>query len=80
MYNNQFQYGKSVSLLSITEKDQLAGWSTPKNLKKAYDKSAKGYVYITPTLGKWKHPADDRKADLALIQPYILLQCKILDK
>jgi hypothetical protein len=80
MYNNQYQYGKTVSLLSITEKDQVNGWLTPKNLKKAYDKTCKGYVYITPNLGKWKHPVDDRKDELGLIQPFILVQCKVLDK
>ena len=79
MYNNQFQYGKAVSLLSITEKDQINGWLTPKNLKKAYDKSCKGYVYISPNQGKWKHPIDDRKQELGLIQKYVLLQCKVLD-
>ena len=80
MYKNQYQYGKTVSLLSISEKEQVQGWLTPKNLKKAYDKTCKGYVYITPALGKWKHPLDDRKEELGLIQPFVIIQCKVLDK
>ena len=80
MYNNQFQYGKYVNLLSITEKETIDNWQIPANLKRAYDKSCKGYVYVTSAQQKWKHPKDDRKIELGLVQPYIMLQCKVLDK
>lgn len=48
MYNNKFQYGKTVDLLSINEKDSINNWSTPTNLKRAYDKTCKGFVYVSP--------------------------------
>ena len=80
MYNNQYQYGKHVNLLAIQDKETIDNWATPSNLKKAYDKSAKGYVYVTTSQQKWKHPKDERKDELALVQPYLVLQCKVLDR
>jgi hypothetical protein len=47
MYKNHYQYGKSVDLLDIHAKDALKTWQTTGSLKKAYDKSVKGYVWIT---------------------------------
>ena len=61
MYNSHYQYGKCVSLLNIQEKDCLTQWNTTGSLKKAYDKTVKGYVYILDQNSKWTHPKEPRK-------------------
>ena len=50
------------------------------NLKKAYDRSVKGYVFVSDANSKLQMPKDTRKMDLYLLQPYLLLQIKILNK
>jgi hypothetical protein len=48
MYKNKYQYGKHVQLLNIQEKESLDKWVvTGGTLKRAFDKTVKGYVYIT---------------------------------
>ena len=66
MYKNHYQYGKSVDLLDIHDKEALKTWQTVGSLKKAYDKSVKGYVWITDQNSKWTHPKD-RKQTLGLV-------------
>ena len=80
MYSNQFQYGKHVSLLNISEKESIDKWHTQGLLRRAYDKSVKGYVFVTDAGSRLKQPSDSKKQDLGLVQPYLLLQCKVLDK
>ena len=46
MFANQYAYGKTACLLSVTEKDSINAWQKTGMVKKAYDKSCKGYVYI----------------------------------
>ena len=50
------------------------------SIKKAYDRSAKGYVYITDRNSKLQLPQDPRRTELHLLQPFLNLQVKILDK
>jgi hypothetical protein len=80
MYKNAYQNGKNVQLLNVQDKESIKKWSLTGNLKKAYDRSVKGYVYVADSNSKLMLPKDSRKADLHLIQPYLLLQVKILDK
>ena len=79
MFRDQYQEGKYFPLLSIQEKDSLQRWlSSGGSLKKAFDKSVKGYVYITDVNTKLSLPK--ARQDLHLIQSMLLLQIKILDK
>ena len=81
MFKSQYQYGKHVSLLSITEKDSIAKWTIASgNLKKAYDKTCKGYVYITDANTKLMLPGNARTQDLYLLQSNLVFQIKLLDK
>ena len=50
------------------------------SIKKAYDRSVKGYVFITDTNSKLQLPQDPRRQELYLIQPFLNLQIKVLDK
>ena len=50
------------------------------SIKKAYDRSVKGYVYITDLSSKMQLPKDTRKQELFLLQPFLNLQVKVLDK
>ena len=66
MFRDQYQEGKYFPLLSITEKDSLQRWlSSGGSLKKAFDKSVKGYVYITDVNTKLSLPK--ARQDLHLI-------------
>lgn len=58
MYSNQFQYGKHVTLLNIQEKDSIDKWHTQGLLRRAYDKSVKGYVFVTDAGSRLKQPGD----------------------
>ncbi len=79
MYKNKYQFGKYLSLLDIQEKESIQKWGvTGGNLKKAYDKTVKGYVYITDQNMKLSLPG--KPQDLFLLQTYLTLQCKILFK
>ena len=80
MFKSSYQDGKSFNLLSITEKDSLKNWTIQGgNLKKAFDKSCKGYVYITNDQSKLMIPGTKAK-ELWLTQTTLLFQMKILDK
>ena len=50
------------------------------SIKKAYDRSVKGYVYITDANSKLQLPQDTRRQELCLIQPFLNFQVKVLDK
>jgi len=41
-----YHYGKVVSIFNIKEKDSFAGWGLHGLVKKAFDKTAKGYCLI----------------------------------
>jgi hypothetical protein len=64
----------------VQEKDTIKNWGLVGNLKKAYDRSVKGYVFVSDANSKLQLPKDTRKTDLHLLQPYLLLQVKILNK
>jgi hypothetical protein len=79
MYKNKYQYGKHLSLLDVQDKESIHKWGvTGGNLKKAYDKTVKGYVYITDVNMKLSLPG--KPQDLFLIQTYLTIQCKVLSK
>jgi hypothetical protein len=70
-----------VPLLAINEKESVQKWSiSGSNLKRAYDKTVKGYVYITDQNTKLMMPGLTRQVDLYLLQTNLLFQIKILDK
>lgn len=79
MHKLEYQFGKSLTLLSINEKDSVNKWSLQGPVKKAFDKTVKGYVYCTDQLSKLVVPQDFRRSSLQLIQPFVILQCKVLD-
>jgi hypothetical protein len=64
----------------VQDKDSIKNWGLVGNLKKAYDRSVKGYILVSDNNSKMMMPKDNRKQDLCLLQPYLLLQCKILNK
>ena len=82
MFKNTYQDGKHFTLLSIQEKDSLKNWTiSGGNLKKAFDKSVKGYVYITNENSKLITPGPkSNHKELFLTQTTLLFQMKILDK
>ena len=73
MIKNQYQYGKTLTLLNISEKESLDQWLTQGSLKKAYDKTVKGYTYILDQNSKWTAPKEPRKGSLALVHPYLII-------
>ena len=79
MFRDQYQDGKHVQLLSVADKTSINKWTVQGSLKKAFDKSVKGYVYITDVGTKLSLPSS-RRDELALLQGTVLLQCKLLDK
>jgi hypothetical protein len=54
-------------LLSVQDKETLKNWGLIGNLKKAYDRSVKGYVFVSDANSKLQIPKDSRKQDLHLI-------------
>jgi len=52
MFKNAYQYGNNVSLLNIQDKETIKRWLVSGSIKKAYDRSVKGYVYITDLSSK----------------------------
>ena len=80
MYKNQFQYGTHLMLLNITEKGSIDKWHVQGTLKKAYDKSAKGFVFVMDSNTRLKQPQDTRRKELGIIQPFLIIQCKVLNK
>ena len=57
-----------------------ASWKVNGLMKQAYDKSVKGYTYIIDKNTRLIAPRDSRKQNLQLIQPFIILQCRIIDR
>jgi hypothetical protein len=56
------------------DKDSLSGWSFNGPVKKAYDKTCKGFIMLFEHNTKAQLPADPRnQEDLHLVQPYLLL-------
>ena len=62
------------------DKETIKRWLVSGSIKKAYDRSVKGYVYITDMSSKLQLPKDPRKQELFLLQPFLCLQVKVLDK
>ena len=67
MFKNAYQYGNHVSLLNIQDKETIKRWLVSGSIKKAYDRSVKGYVYITDLSSKLQLPKEPRKQDLFLL-------------
>ena len=80
MFKNAYQYGNTVSLLNIQDKETIKKWLVSGSIKKAYDRTVKGYVYMTDMSSKLQLPKDSRKSELYLLQPYLCLQVKVLSK
>ncbi len=55
-------------------------WSFSGSVKKAYDKTCKGFIMLFDHNTKAQLPADPRADELFLVQPYILIQAMIADK
>ena len=55
------------------EKETIKKWMVSGSIKKAYDRSVKGYVYITDQNSKLQLPQDTRRQELYLIQPFLNL-------
>ncbi len=67
--------------MNVGDKDSISKWSIAGgSLKKAYDKTCKGYVYITDANTKLMLPGNARTQDLYLLQNHLVLQIKVLDK
>ena len=69
-----------MSLLNIQDKETIKKWLVSGSIKKAYDRTVKGYVYMTDTSSKLQLPKDSRKNELYLLQPFLCLQVKVLSK
>lgn len=67
--------------MNVQDKDSIKNWAVASgNLKKAYDKTVKGYVLICDGQTKLQIPKESRKAELYLLQTNLLFQIKVLDK
>ena len=55
------------------DKETIKRWLVSGSIKKAYDRSVKGYVYITDMSSKLQLPKDPRKQELFLLQPFLCL-------
>ena len=55
-------------------------WSLKGSVRRAYDKAIKGYCLVGDMNSKLIMPKDPRNDCLKFQQPFIVLQCKILDK
>lgn len=60
MHKPEYKYGKCQTLFDIKEKVQMKNWEMPGNVKKAYDKSLKGYVCIMEENSKMSTPRNPR--------------------
>ena len=65
---------------SRADKETIKPWLVSGSIKKAYDRSVKGYVYITDLSSKLQLPKDTRRQELFLLQPFLNLQVKVLNK
>jgi len=50
-----------TQLFSVTDKETIKRWLVSGSIKKAYDRSVKGYVYITDLSSKLQLPKDPRR-------------------
>ena len=70
-----------IYLTHAIDKDSLAGWSFSGPVKKAYDKTCKGFILLFEHSTKAMIPVDPRNSeDLHLVQPYLMMQIMITDK
>jgi len=51
----------------VQDKDSIKNWGLVGNLKKAYDRSVKGYILVSDNNSKMMMPKDNRKQDLCLL-------------
>ena len=65
---------------NYTDKATIKPWLVSGSIKKAYDRTVKGYVYITDLSSKLQLPKDARRTELYLLQPFLNLQVKVLNK
>ena len=64
----------------LPDKETIKKWLVSGSIKKAYDRTVKGYVYMTDISSKLQLPKDPRKQELYLLQPYLVVQVKALNK
>ena len=57
----QFMLLILTQLFSVTDKETIKRWLVSGSIKKAYDRSVKGYVYITDLSSKLQLPKDPRR-------------------
>jgi hypothetical protein len=70
-----------LHFLTSLDKESLAGWSFSGPVKKAYDKTCKGFILLFEHSTKAQIPVDPRHSeDLHLVQPYLMMQIMIVDK
>jgi len=79
MFKNSYQSGSSFPLFNVTDKKSHDNWYFTSNIKKAYDKSLKGYAIILKHNSKLCAPSN-RNLNLYLIQPFLVFQILVLDK
>jgi hypothetical protein len=80
MHAPEYHYGKIQSLFSIQDKDTFNNWHFSGSIKRAFDKTVKGYVCVLDNNSKISAPKDYRQKKLDSIQTFILIQCKVLHK
>ena len=68
------------TLMLLPDKETIKKWLVSGSIKKAYDRTVKGYVYMTDISSKLQLPKDPRKQELYLLQPYLVVQVKVLNK
>jgi hypothetical protein len=65
---------KTTFFFISLDKDSLSGWSFSGQVKKAYDKTCKGFILLFEHATKAQLPGDPRNAeDLHLVQPYLMM-------
>lgn len=52
MFKQAYQNGKYFQLLSIQDKETIKNWGLIGNLKKAYDRTVKGYIFVSDSNSK----------------------------
>lgn len=67
MHKHEYQYGKALSIFNIQDKESLKNWHLQGSVKKAYDKSVKGYVCVLDVNSKISAPKDGRNSKLECI-------------
>lgn len=71
----------TLTIFSINSKSpSFSNWKRQGTFKTAYDHEIKGYTLVGGLSSKLSAPQSDRQQSLGFSFPFILLQCKIIDK